>query len=251
MHAFPFALAVDPAVNQKIWDFLLSGGIFMAFIAVCSFIALTVAIHRFISLRRGAVIPARVMDHIDVAERYIFHGAAADLRERLEESDTPLGRIGRLALSPAHLTREEAAAAVEVTAREEVVKLQTGLAALEVVITIAPMLGLLGTVSGLVSVFAELGRNSDASDPSAIAAGIAEALNTTIAGLVVAVMTVIVHSYLNKRIEAMAARLEVVIGHLLNLYFRFRDRAERGDDEPASAEVEIPGPGDEGEEVGT
>lgn len=222
------AWSFDGTLNQKVWDFLIAGGVFMAFIAVCSFIALTVAIHRLISLRRKVVLPEKLTDHLDVAERYLFRGSADELREKLAASDTPLGRIGRLALSPDHETREEAAAAVEVTAREEVVKLQTGLAALEVVITIAPMLGLLGTVTGLVGVFAELGTEAEVTDPTAIAAGIALALNTTIGGLVVAVLTVIAHSYLNKRIEAMAARLEVIMGRLLNTYFRNRDRAETG-----------------------
>ena len=193
----------------------------MAPIAVCSFIALSVTIHRLLSLRWKTVLPHDLMDEIGRAEDYFSGGAAARLQHVLSRSDTALGRIGTVALSEDHDTREEGAVQVEATAREEIVKLQTGLAALEVVITIAPLLGLLGTVSGLVSVFAVLGSGTEVTDPSLIAAGIAKALNTTIAGLAVAVPAVIVHSFLNKRIEAFAARLEVVMGRLLHSFHRF------------------------------
>ncbi len=80
---------------------------------------------------------------------------------------------------------------------------------LEVVITIAPLLGLLGTASGLVLVFANVGQGADA---ARVGQGIAMALNTTVAGLAVAVPTVIAHSHFNRKIEMMSARLEVLMG---------------------------------------
>jgi biopolymer transport protein ExbB len=211
---------MDLSANEKLWNFLLSGGIFMGFIAVCSFVAFSVAIHRLISLRWRGVLPPELVDQIERAEQGFRQGHASDLFRLLDASDTPLGRIGCVAMLPEHATREESQMAVEATAREEIVRLQTGLSALEVVITIAPLLGLLGTVSGLVSVFAALGADSNLTDPSAIAGGIAKALNTTIGGLAVAVPTVIVHSYLQKRIEALAARLEILMSHLLNAFHR-------------------------------
>jgi biopolymer transport protein ExbB len=239
-------LAADVAINQRIWEFLLEGGIFMAFIAACSFIALTVTIHRLLSLRWTTVLPHDLMDEIEQADDHFGGGAAARLQHILAQSDTALGRIGTVALSEDHDSREEGAVQVEATAREEIVKLQTGLAALEVVITIAPLLGLLGTVSGLVSVFATLGSETEVTDPSMIAAGIAKALNTTIAGLVVAVPTVIVHSFLNKRIEAFAARLEVVMGRLLHSFHRFGGPALYHGGEMPSPSAECDTAGDTG-----
>lgn len=211
---------MDSSANEKVWDFLLSGGIFMGFIAICSFIAVAVAIHRLISLRWTSVLPPVLVEQVERAERNFRQGRAADLFRLLDGNPSPLGRIGTVAMLPEHASREEAHIAVEATAREEIVRLQSGLSALEVVITIAPLLGLLGTVSGLVSVFAALGTDSQVNDPSAIAGGIAKALNTTIGGLAVAVPTVIVHSYLQKRIEALAARLEILMSHLLNAFHR-------------------------------
>ena len=211
---------LDPSVNEKVWAFLLSGGIFMAFIAVCSFVAIAVSIHRSITLRWKSVIPLELRNDLAHCDQVFESEKPADLYQSLKQSDSPIGRIGRIALSPEFSTREEAESAVEATAKEQMVKLENGMGVLEVVITIAPLLGLLGTVSGLVSVFATLGARGDVADTSLIAAGIAVALNTTIAGLVVAVVTVIFHSYFTRRLEVIAARIEVIIGHLLHEFYR-------------------------------
>ena len=105
-----------------------------------------------------------------------------------------------------------ASEAVQSNAREEILRMQVGIAMLEVVITIAPLLGLLGTASGLVVVFGGLGETAD---HVAIARGIGRALNTTIVGLAIALPCVIAHSYFSRRIERLSARMEVLMGRLL------------------------------------
>lgn len=210
----------DPSINEKIWDFLLSGGVFMAFIATCSFVAIAVSIHRALSLRWNSIIPGYLATELARCGEYFRQRKTSQLFLALKKSDSPIGRIGRVALSSEYKTREAASEAVEATAKEQMVKLENGMGVLEVVITIAPLLGLLGTVSGLVSVFATLGDQGDVSDPSLIAAGIAVALNTTIAGLVVAVVTVIFHSSFTRRLEQIAARLEVISGRLLHEFYK-------------------------------
>lgn len=207
-------------MNEKVWAFLLSGGIFMAFISVCSFVAIAVSIHRSLTLRWKSVIPPELRNDLAHCDQIFESEDPASLYHSLQKSDSPIGRIGRIALSPEFAAREEAENAIEATAREQMVKLENGMGVLEVVITIAPLLGLLGTVSGLVGVFATLGERGDVADPSLIAAGIAVALNTTIAGLVVAVITVIFHSYFTRRLERIAARIEVIVGHLLHEFYR-------------------------------
>lgn len=208
------------SANEKLWDFLLSGGVFMAFIALCSFVAVTVGIHRALSLRWDAVIPPALRSHLQRCGDLFESGDAGRLLAALRRDPSPVARIGAVALSGEFESREAASEAVTATAKEQMVKLEKGMGVMEVVITIAPLLGLLGTVSGLVSVFATLGAQGDVSDPTLIAAGIAVALNTTIAGLVVAVITVVLHSYFARRLERIAARLEVIAGHLLNEFHK-------------------------------
>ena len=192
----------------------------MAFIATCSFVAIAVSIHRALTLRWNSIIPDYLATELARCDEYFRQRKTSTLFLALKRSDSPIGRIGRVALSSEYETREAATEAVEATAKEQMVKLENGMGVLEVVITIAPLLGLLGTVSGLVGVFATLGDQGDVSDPSLIAAGIAVALNTTIAGLVVAVVTVIFHSSFTRRLERIAARLEVISGGLVHEFFK-------------------------------
>ncbi|MGA0845250.1 MAG: MotA/TolQ/ExbB proton channel family protein, partial [Luteolibacter sp.] len=103
---------------------------------------------------------------------------------------------------------QEITLAVEAAAREESSRLHAGIGVLDIVITIAPLLGLLGTASGLVTIFDGL---SDAADHLAIARGIAVALNTTIFGLAIAVPCVVAHGYFTRRIEVFTARLESLL----------------------------------------
>jgi biopolymer transport protein ExbB len=210
----------DPSLNEQVWKFLLSGGFFMVPIGICSFVGIAVCIHRAITLRWKAVIPLALRPDLARLVEVFSEGRAGKLLLEFRRSDSPMGRIGRVALSADFTDRAEAEKAVEATAREQIVKLENGMGVLEVVITIAPLLGLLGTVSGLVAVFGTLGDGAGQSDPSLIAGGIAEALNTTIAGLCVAVIMVIFHSYYTRRLERIAARLEVIAGHLLHEYFK-------------------------------
>ena len=213
--------AAEPGAIAKVYYFLVSGGFFMLFIAACSLIAVSVIIHRMLYLRRENVVPAELETELLELDKRFAENDTSRLGQLLAENDSTLSRVARGVLSGDHEQREEASSAAEAGAREELVKLQSGVAILEVVITIAPLLGLLGTVSGLVRVFGTLGGSgAELTDPAQVARGIAEALNTTIAGLAVAVPTVVAHSYITKKIERFAVRIEVLINMALAVCYR-------------------------------
>ncbi len=88
--------------------------------------------------------------------------------------------------------------------------MESGLTVLEIATGIAPLLGLLGTLSGLVGIFAAIGA-----DPVAVARGISEALNCTIIGLGVAVPTLITYHYFQRRIEVMSVEMETIVADLV------------------------------------
>lgn len=90
--------------------------------------------------------------------------------------------------------------------------MERGLVFLEIATGVAPLLGLLGTLSGLVGVFANFGGGGD---PALVARGIAEALNTTIAGLCVAAPSLIAHNYYARKVEMMAIEMEAAVGELM------------------------------------
>jgi biopolymer transport protein ExbB len=123
--------------------------------------------------------------------------------------------VVRTALQHLRWPRSENIESVQTRARRELVRLERGLIVLEVVTGIAPLIGLIGTVSGLVHVFSGLGLSTGASDTKAVALGISEALNCTIFGLSIAVPALIGFSYFSKKIEVMSVEMESLVSDLI------------------------------------
>lgn len=205
---------------DAVWRFASEGGVFMLFLIGLSVLSAAVIVFKALALRAEQVVPQRAQVALAEADTFVKAAEQARLAGELRGAPSPLSRIGMSAMAGDHPDRAEASIAVEANAREEVVKLEAGIALLEVIITIAPLLGLLGTVSGLVGVFTNLDSSGGAGDHAAVARGIAEALYTTIAGMAVAIPTVIAHSYFTKKLERMGVRMEVLVGGLLSALYR-------------------------------
>ncbi len=199
--------ALDHGVN-----FLEAGGVFMVPIVLCSLVAVTIIVQRLLFLRRPLLIPPPLEGAVGRLQAGPDPEALAGLAALSATDPSPLGRIVDAAFQRREYGMDGLQIGVEAVAREEIGKMQSGLAILEVIITIAPLIGLLGTLSGLIAVFGGLGSSTglQGPDPTVIAAGISEALFTTVGGLVVAVPVVIAHSWLNRHIERIASRLEVL-----------------------------------------
>jgi len=199
----------DPAAWETVWNFFRNGGWFMVPILICSVVAVAVVAFKIMTLAKSLIIPAKLVAEVEEIEAHLEKGSLNGLQDQFTAGETSLARLCKVALHNAGRTQSEVQEAVQSAAREEIVKMNSGMPTLEVVITIAPLLGLLGTASGLVIVFANVGVSAD---HASVGQGIAMALNTTVAGLAVAVPTVIAHSHFNRKIELMAARLEVLMG---------------------------------------
>ncbi len=199
---------------ESIKHFFVKGGLFMFPIGACSLAAVTLMILRTMALRREAIIPRLVESEIGRFQP----GDSTEPLARLVGGDlAPLSKITRVALGHLRESKSDNVEAVQTSARVEVSKMESGLAALELIVGIGPMLGLLGAISGLVRVFANLGSGStNASDTLTVALGIAEALNTTIFGLVVAIPSLIAFTYFQRRVESLATEMEAIVGELLS-----------------------------------
>ena len=200
----------------SVWHFLASGGVFMGLIVVCSIMAVTVIVAKFSELRESRVMPAGT---VDVLVRLASGRDVSDaqIQQVLQHDASPLGVTARAALLVPHRSKKEAMSSAQTVAREEIIRLERGVPLLESIIAAGPLLGLLGAVVGLTRVFKAL--RPDVTDPSLIAGGIAEALNTTIAGLVVAIPCVFFHSHFSRCIEHLAARMEVLVEQALSACF--------------------------------
>ncbi|MDB4144023.1 MotA/TolQ/ExbB proton channel family protein [Akkermansiaceae bacterium] len=203
------------------WQFFSGGGLFMFLLALCSIAALTVIILKALTLTKLRVLPDRLGAEVEKFEDHLEADTLGDLQDEFAKGENSLARLCTVALCNAGRTQGEVQEAVQSSAREEIVRMNSGMPVLEVVITIAPLLGLLGTASGLVTVFADL------DDKDNIGRGIATALSTTIVGIAIAVPSVIAQSYFSRKIETLSARLEVLLGRVVSACHQhvfFRDK---------------------------
>ena len=205
------------ALFENTLDFFVKGGIFMSVLLVCSFVALTVILLRLFALRRRAVIPALIEKEINK----IRPGDDPEhLRHLIQDDTSPLSRIVEVAVRPYNATKQETLEVVQSRARQEIVRLESGLFILEIVVGIAPLLGLLGAVTGLVRVFANIGSGAmSTADLKGIASGIGEALSTTIVGLAIAIAALIAFSYFSRRVERLAVEMESLLIDLTEKIF--------------------------------
>ncbi|MBA3831989.1 MAG: MotA/TolQ/ExbB proton channel family protein [Chthoniobacterales bacterium] len=208
----PFLLVDSPDAIQGVFSFLTRGGIFMWPLLVCSIVAGTVIILRVVALRRKNVLPLVIESEI---ERLLPGGSPERLSRIVHDDPSSLARIANVALQHLRAPRSENVEAIETRARHEMVVLERGLIVLEIITGIAPLLGLIGAVSGLIHVFSHLGLGTGAADTKAIALGIAEALNATVFGLSIAVPTLVAFSYFSKKVEIMSVEMETLVVELI------------------------------------
>jgi biopolymer transport protein ExbB len=179
----------------------------------CSIISIAIIFERIFSLRPNVVVTPSIARAI----HDLNYGGKTTLLEQLSvEEDTPLARLVRACLMYASWPKDENADAVQAYARREIVRLERGLVFLEVVTGLGPLLGLMGTILGLIRIFGAAGATTDLSmQGTAIAAGIAEAMYCTVAGLFVAIPALIAHSLFSRHIEALTIDLETLCSELL------------------------------------
>jgi biopolymer transport protein ExbB len=198
--------------------FFITGGIFMVPMLICSVVGLAIIIERTIALRRKRVISE---DLVGIVQEFKAGGDVQALYSASVRDGTVFSRVVQTALSHLDSPKSDTIDALQVRARGEAVQLERGLVTLEIIVGIGPLLGLLGTVSGLIRVFAEFGRGGESiAEAVGIAAGISEALNMTVAGLVVAIPALIVHAYYSKRVENYMSEMEGVCLDLIAKLYR-------------------------------
>ncbi len=186
---------------------------------LCAIVGLGIIIERTIALRRSLVITDSL---VAAVQQYQAGEDIQRLNGQAIGDGSVLGKLIQTVLANIDLPKSECAEAVQVRGRAESGRLERGLVTLEIIVGIGPLLGLLGTVSGLIRVFAEFGGKESAVEAAGIAAGISEALNMTVAGLVIAIPALIVHAYYSKRIERYMVEMESLCLDLLTKLYRGR-----------------------------
>ncbi len=209
-------LVLGQAVNApggdaslSLWELIVKGGVVMIPIAVCSLIAIAVMVERSISLRLMNVIPPRFMPRL----RETLRRATPDDRRAAlalcREDGSPMAAICAAALRRLDEPIEFLERTIEQAGEREVYKLRRYLRVLSVAAAVAPLLGLLGTVFGMISAFRTVAASGEALGRTELLAnGIYEALITTAAGLIVAIPALLGYHWFSTRVEHLVGEMD-------------------------------------------
>lgn len=214
------------SAGSPVWGWFKKGGPLMYPISFCSLLSLAVILERIFALRRRKVIPPQVFQGLQSCWN---QGNLHEILPLCQQSESPLTRILAAGFRRMELGLLEIERALEAAGQHEVSLLTVNLRILGAVGVITPMLGLLGTVTGMIKAFENIAQ-SGAGNPNLVASGIAEALTTTAAGLIVAIPSLAAYHYFRGRIDRLIYELEEIATSLL---------AGLQEKEPSSANEEI------------
>ena len=192
---------------------LSKGGYVMVPLMLCSVFSVTILIERFFTIRRAQKDASQTVNDAQHAVRCNRMSEAA---ESLERDDIPLTRVMAAGIKHAHLGEKGVERAMEEQAARETVELTRRFSVLDTIITIAPLLGLLGTCTGMIGAFHVIATRDGISTPTAITGGVAEALIATATGLAIAIFTLIGHNHLQERVKNVLGEIEAAANGVLN-----------------------------------
>jgi biopolymer transport protein ExbB len=194
-------------------DFIIKGGVFIYPIIICSIISLTIFMEKIWSLKRNRVIPATFLDTI---ERLLKKEDIAEALKLCGENSSSISRIFSAGIKNYGKRREIIKERIEEVGRREAVVLGRYVEALATIASVSTLLGLLGTIAGMIKIFSVISLQSVV-NPSTLAGGISEALYTTAAGLTVAIPTLIFYRYLSSKSNSLIVEMEECSAQMVEL----------------------------------
>lgn len=186
------------------WEIVRAGGPLMWPIILCSIVAAAIILERLWTLQERRVLPREMLGRV---WQLVEANQVNDKVVEALEQNSPLGRILAAGLANRHRPRELMMERLEDTGRHVAHELERFLNTLGTIASISPLLGLLGTVTGIIKAFEALTQGG-AGDPRMLSGGIAEALITTAAGLVVAIPALIGYRYLRGKVDRIVIEME-------------------------------------------
>jgi biopolymer transport protein ExbB len=188
------------------WELVRAGGPFMAPIILCSIAAVGILLERLWTLQRKRVLPEELIKKL---ASFAESGQVSPKFIEALEKNSPLGRVIAAALANRDRGREIMMERVQDTGRHVVHELERFLNTLGTIASISPLLGLLGTVTGIIRAFNAV-MLGGMGDPRLLAGGISEALITTAGGLAVAIPSFIAFRYLRGKVERIVVDMEKI-----------------------------------------
>lgn len=203
--------------SQGVMELFFKGGVFMWPILLTSVVALAISLERLFSLRRATIDTREFMDAI---RQLLRQGRLQESVQLCDDTAGPIARIMKAGLLKHGRSKEDIRESIEDAGHLEVPRLERYMAGLATCASIAPLLGLLGTVQGLILCFSVIQHKEGVVNPADLADGVGSALITTAAGLIVAIPTVVVYNYLVTRVDNMVLEMEISASELVELLTR-------------------------------
>jgi biopolymer transport protein ExbB len=185
-------------------------------LGLTSVVGLAFIAERSLALRWRKVVPPEITASLAACET---REDVDKLRRVCAQKSSPLGRLLLLAAEHFDWPKDENVDALQTAARHEIVRLERGLVVLEIIVGIAPLLGLVGTIVGMISVFGDVGQTG-LGDAAKLAAGIALILRATLIGLLIAIPALIAWSYFSKKVEVFAVEMEALCDDFIRRQYR-------------------------------
>ena len=187
-----------------------------ALLILTSVVSLAFIIERAVMLRWRRVVPAEIEAAVESCQT---PEDVPMLRRVCQQHSSPMSHLLLLAADHLHWPKAENTDALQTRARHESARLERGLVVLEIIVGIAPLLGLVGTIAGMMTLFGNIGQ-SGLNDASLLAKGIALILNATLMGLLIAIPSLIFWSYYSKKVESLAIEMESLCEEFLRRQYR-------------------------------
>ena len=199
---------------MNLLDIFLKGGFIMWLILLSSIIGLAVSIDRFIMLRKAKInVPAFMVRIRGFIKKKDISGAISYCMQE----KSPVANIVRKGLKKYKYGHDRVKDAIENAGSQEVSKLEKGLSVLASVAGIAPLLGFLGTVTGMIQAFMTIQDLAGAANPSDLAGGIWEALITTAFGLIIGIPAFALYNYFLSSVKKLVGEMETVANDVIDV----------------------------------
>lgn len=222
---------------QSVWDFVVKGGPMMIPIGICSALAVAVIVERLITLKRAKVIPAGFMDGLRPTMRDRSNGFTAAV-EYCKRDGSPIANIFAAGIRSLGSSVEIVEKHIEQAGQREILNLRKYLRTLSVIASIAPLLGLLGTIFGMIDAFQTVAASGEAlGRTELLAKGIYQAMITTAAGLSVAIPVLVGYHGLSSRIERLVAEMDQMTVEFVQDHAIARSAGERANSTPVTKEI--------------
>ena len=202
------------------WELFEHGGLMMYPLSLCSILTLAITLERAFSLRRRRIIRGEIVSVIENIKGPEDVGLAVAVCNQYEG---PFAQVVRTGLESRRLPPDEIKENILDQGRQEMGKLQKGIVVLETVASVSPLLGLLGTVLGMIKVFREISEVG-VGQGNLLAGGIAEAILTTGAGLFIAIPSLVFFNYFSSKAESLVLEIEKYSNTLLKKLRGFQVR---------------------------